>query len=394
VNQWFGSAIRAAALCRILSLVIAVLVLSRPVDGQSSISQGQQATITGSMFEIGEILGAEYNDTSNELLLYASEARQDNRTILNADDVVKIGLAVLTVGNFAFSLERTVHQMEIWYLPLSARERLTTLFHRSTVEETFYRTDRVLKDLANGRRPDDSQRLGASALLLCSKQLCDASQVTVNDFTSTYVAFFELDVSYVFDGLRLWFDKPRLVVKAASRTEGEGPPDCIKEFAIGLTKNIDQLMSHPTLGKEFRRLRNLLLLSKVFGWASSLYVPISVPVLQSQQTATVKESRPFKFTDNHIVCRDLQDPRRVRDIVLRGGINSRPAPKTLAPSDVNLIANHSEQSTTGRTRHAESARVVQLHRPELAIRPAIVNSRRMLEVSIDQIVGLKREARR
>ena len=330
----------------ILHLTIAGLLVVNPFGAQSLRAQERRAKATVPSLEIGDILGAEYDDTSNELLLYVSEADQSTATLLHADDVVKIGLAAMTIGNFAFSLERTNKHMEIWYLPLSARDVLTALFHRSTVEATFYRTDRVLKDLANGENRDDSLRLGASALFLCSKQLCGASQVTANDFASTYVTFFELDVGYVSDGLRVWFDRPMLVVRAASRRAGEDAPDCIKAFAAGLTRNMDQLLSHRTLGKDFRRLRNLLLLSKVFGWASSLYVPVRVPHMQSQRTASVKESRPFDYTDYHIVCPDLQDPLRVRDMVLRGGVNVTPVFETGAPMGQGLIASLSSTPAT------------------------------------------------
>jgi hypothetical protein len=350
-------------------------------------------TFAARSLDIGDILGAGYDDISNELVVYASEARRGNTSQLHADDVVKMGLAALTVGNFAFSLERANKHMAIWYLPVAARGRLTAIFDRSTVEETFYRTDRLLKDLANGAMPDDSLRLGASALFLCSKQLCGASQVTADDFSATYVTFFELATGYVSDGLRVWFDEPALIVKAASRNEGEEAPDCIKEFAASLTKNMDQLMNHRTLGKEFRRLRNLLLLSKVFGWASSLYIPIRSKQLEQQQTRRVQASRPFRHRDHHIVCPDLEDPTRVRDMVLRGGVNVTPASET--PERISPIMHLSVGLAPDHTEHGKRARAEQLVRPMLGARTVTINGRQMLAVSTNQIVGLtlRREAR-
>jgi hypothetical protein len=374
--------------CGALHLALAGILLLNPFGAGSVQGQELPAARAVSSLDICDILGAEFDDRSNQLLLYASEACPDS-TPLYADDVVKMGLAVLTVGNFAFSLERAAKHMEIWYLPVTARDALTKLFQRSTVEATFYKTDRVLKDLANGRNPDGSLPV-ASALLLCSRQLCGASQVTANDFASTYVTYFDLDVNYISDGLRVWFDKPTLVVKAASRRAGEDAPDCIKAFAEGLTRNMDRLMGHPRLGADFRRLRNLLLLGKVFGWASSLYVPISLAHMQLHQTGAVEESRPFKHADYHIVCPDAGTPDRVRDIVLRGGVHVAPAVDTVLSASRSLVARPlSSRSAPALAPSFSPPSASRAGRPALGVRTSVINGRRMLALSIDQIVGLE-----
>ena len=56
---------------------------------------------------------------------------------------------------------------------------------------------------------------------------------------------------------------------AASRVEERPPPLCLEQFASSLSHNMEQLLTHPELGSEFRRLEMLLMLWRVNGMKHS-----------------------------------------------------------------------------------------------------------------------------
>jgi len=336
----------------------------------ASVSGAQRAA----EIEIGDILGAEYADSTGRFLLYAAEPSAGQGSRLSADDVLRMALAVVRYGNFAFSLESGRENAEIRYLHPDKGGEVTRILSGSPIEATFALTDSVLKALVHGDRSAAGIAAGASGLALCSEQLCGAAGDMVPDLTTVYVTYFELDVDYVFEhALRIWFRQPKLRVKADTRRKEFPAPACLQRFADSLSKNGPLLMAHPKLGGEFRRLRMLLLLAHAIGRAKGMYVPIEPAWLETQTAAASRAPFRLPLKAYRIACRDPNRPDLVRSFSIHGGIA------------VPGVGSGASEASPDSTRRPLSGP------PRLGARLVTVNSGRMLEIDLSGCLGLERE---
>jgi hypothetical protein len=340
---------------------------------------------------VGEITGAEWLSRTGEFFLYATGPEKNRDTVLYVDDVARLALAVATAGDFAFSLEQTGRQMQIRYLPANVEEKAAAALRSTTVEDTLLKTDRILKDIAQGRKVADGLRLGASELFLCGQAMEEwiRSGKTFETYPMVqYVTFFELTARYRFDrfqGVGVWFDEPRILVRAASREQGAEPSVCVQQFAEGLSNRMDELLKHPRTGPEFRRLRALLVLTKAFGWAARLLVPFDRAHLAA---ITVREihAEPVPVRELPLVI--SMGGRKPQSIMIRGGVMLSwnpefgfPAPAPRGPLTTANQGSRIEGKAAGRAGVSV-----------LAAEPVTIDGRKLLRIDLTGILGLKRRA--
>jgi hypothetical protein len=275
---------------------------------------------------VGEILGVEYIPSTNRLLLYATPPTKNSEARIEAADAVNLALALANYGSFNFSLETHGNHLEIEYLHSDAGPQLKRIFQGSSVEATFLFTDRILKQLVHGHDIPQGLRFGATQLLLCRREVCGSGTEMASQFTRAYVTFYRLRVGIDAETMPMlvYFRDPALGIDTASRNPEYPVPDCVRQFAQNLERNMEQLYKHPKLGPEFRRLKALLLLAQAIGWANLSYVPIDVsrfsPIPATD--AKVKGSIPIKRYP--VVCRNPKDPKGVIGFTVSGGISVFP----------------------------------------------------------------------
>jgi hypothetical protein len=355
--------------------------------------------------EIGEIVGAEYDHIQKEFVIYATEAVPGKNAVLYVDDVARLGLAVLRYGNFAFSLERVGNQMQIYYLhpQKEAGNELKTILRWTTVEDTLFTTDKILKALAQGDKVDDNLRFGVSLRSLCARELCELGQPMQADFSSTYVTFYQLDVYYRAGGqLMVWYETPKIIVKADNRQEGPAP-QCAQSFADGLTSNTEKLskLSNAKLAGEFRRLKALLLLVKTFGFARTVRVPVDQKLLAAYRLSRVIKNEPFRVKEYPIACREPGDREKVRAFTIHGGILlSANSGQPFLPS--YSVLNEYEMWTgltdpvanqTMNLTQKENNKLVTTGGRGFSVKQVIKDDRKLLRIDLSNILGLRKEIR-
>lgn len=291
--------------------------------------------------QIGQLVGAEFVSSRNKFFLYATEPNPQSATSLFADDIVTLARAS-AFSSFAFSLEPRGEFMEIQYfsaldpsrfpaseqhsalmLKQQIERNLTGVFAFTTAQFTLQFCDRVLKDAGHGRLPADLN-LGPSQLRICGKELYECLEnigCSLEDYQIPYVLFHDFEIATSFDGFKevgVWFDGPKVVVKAATRGSGK-PPKCADEFVESYTSfGIPRLMRHPVYGPEYGRLIAILILHKIFFWGSNLvFAPIDFSVLASYRTREVKSS-PIRIRSLPIVV--SAPGRQSKYVKVRGGI--------------------------------------------------------------------------
>jgi len=367
---------------RLSALLSAVAVLAVNASAQTP-----RPARPASAIHIGDLVGTEYSPRTNEFVLYATEPSRTTDTLLYVDDVIKIAQAVLSAGDFAFSLEQEKREMQIRYLPPEAEATVRPIFRWSTVEETLLKTDRVLKDLAHGRKVADGLALGLSEFLICAQDVeaWVASGKSVESYPmDPYVTYFELAARYNFEGFEgvgVWFEEPQILVKAASRKEGADPPECVRRFSEDLTANMYQLLAHYKLGQEFRRLRMLLLLCKTFGWARSIFVPIDQQWLKSLPTREVR-NEPVRVRELPLTI--IGRNKKVAALIVRGGILFSVMPGSVFPAEpAGALTQARVRSNIRMEQSAGPA-------PGFDVAPTTLGGRRLLKIDITALLGLKR----
>jgi hypothetical protein len=352
----------------------------------------QGASPRSAEIRINELVGTEWISGTREFFLYATEPEKDRSTTLYVDDVARIALAVLTAGDFAFSLEQGAGQMEIRYLPADVEAKLTPMLRRTTVEDTLLKTDRFLKDIAQGHKVGDGLRLGSSELFLCGRAVEEwlRSGKTLESYPMVpYVTFYELRARYRFDGFRgvgVWFDAPQILVRAASRQGDAEIPACADRFAASLSGRMEQLLTHPKTGGDFRRLKALLVLTKVFGWAGRMLVPVDRIHLAALKVREIR-NKPVPLRKLPLViAAPGQSPQA---LTVRGGVLMSWNPAFLFPG---IPARPSQPALTpasqGRRIEANEQRRASV--PSFASSLVSVGDRRLLKIDITGILGLKR----
>jgi len=310
-----------------------------PVRSRSE-AQDQRGQTRGFTDEvtIGELVGAEYDSRRSDFVLYATEAEPRKATALYIDDVIKMTDSVLSVGDFAFSLEPEGKHMQIRYLPLEIEKELKPILHESTTEYTLFYADKVLKKLKQGEKVASGLRLGASELFLCAREFEASDNKQEFDPARTYLTYFEVEADYRFykaGGVGVFFENARVVVKAATREKDATPRKCAEEFANNLTNGMDQLLANEEIGKEFRRLKALLLLNKTIGWASSIFVPFNHSQIKTYSTRAMK-TEPIPIKANPVVGANSGDRRKLSGYVASGGIRLSTGHRSAFPAKTNL----------------------------------------------------------
>ena len=156
--------------------------------------------------------------------------------------------------------ERFGFTWEVRYVPQACADRLAALLQGSSVERTFQVTTEVLSQLRSCRKVPKGLDVGPCEVQLCAHQLAQQPKAALN----SYVTFLDILAEGECDVSGIQFAEPSLVVRSSPIAPNTSPPDCAVDFAANLTKKIDQLLAHATKGHEFRRLKALLLLTKVF----------------------------------------------------------------------------------------------------------------------------------
>jgi hypothetical protein len=209
------------------------------------------------------------------------------------------------------------NRMQIRYLA-DRGDDLASVLGGTSLEATLLYVDRVLKDLAHGRRLAEGLNVGASEILLCSQELEEWSRSgnPIHEYPRRpYVTFYDLTARLAFDRFEeagLWFNEPRLVVRADAVDPSLSAPECVRQFAASLTANMGQLLAHRELGQEFRRLRALLLVFRAIGWARHIFVPMNQAALASVLPPQVRNEPPE--------IRELLMVIGESGLVVRGGV--------------------------------------------------------------------------
>jgi hypothetical protein len=299
-------------------------------------------------------------------------------------------------------LKRQGPYMQIRYLPLETEHLLKPIFHGSSAEATFGYTDRTLKDLAHCEKVADDLRLGPCELFLLTEDVArkyaTGSSPTLSHGGS-HVLYFDLQTKFKFDyPAVVWYESPRILVKAAARQAGASPPKPAQTFAENLTRNMDQLLTHKKLGAEFRRLKAFFLLHQTFGWARLIFVPINQSLLMSYRPARLKQVEPIRSKTYPVfVFPDPLDPRRLQISQLSGGVHFSINPQGLfagwqgsrlreahgasVPADIpSYQPNPSPQ--------AGSQEATIRRPPGLKVEPVVKEGRKLLKVNISDLLGL------
>jgi hypothetical protein len=266
------------------------------------------------------------------------------------------------------------------------------MLRRTTVEDTLLKTDRFLKDIAQGHKVGDGLRLGSSELFLCGRAVEEwlRSGKTLESYPMVpYVTFYELRARYRFDGFRgvgVWFDAPQILVRAASRQGDAEIPACADRFAASLSGRMEQLLTHPKTGGDFRRLKALLVLTKVFGWAGRMLVPVDRIHLAALKVREIR-NKPVPLRKLPLViAAPGQSPQA---LTVRGGVLMSWNPAFLFPG---IPARPSQPALTpasqGRRIEANEQRRASV--PSFASSLVSVGDRRLLKIDITGILGLKR----
>lgn len=336
-----------------------------------------------------EILGAQYFPRSNRLLLYVTEARgPETASTLHADDVAALARASTCCSEFGFSLEfgRDGHdrsgRYEIRYLPAEAEKSLREILSSTRVEHTLLITDAALKGFLYGVGLPPDLNLGATELFLCSAEMTEraAGGAAIESFLSgERVTFFELESGASFAGFDtpgVWLRNARLVVKQGARTAGAKPMACEERFREVLENNIDRLLAYRgALGVEFRRLKAVLSLYRVFGWMNSVFVPVdeglmaAVPVSRVSNVPPLIQSFPVTFANQG----------RAWGIAYRGGIR-------FTSGDFFKIA--SPLATPQAFRPGSGTARPPAGPPGFVMTRGLVDGRWLLQVDISSILGL------
>jgi hypothetical protein len=207
--------------------------------------------------------------------------------------------------------------------------------------------------------------------------------------SGSQVTFFALFVSpRALERTAVWFESPRLVVVAASRRRGTRPSRAAQTFAANLTKNMDQLLSHKRIGAEFRRLRALFLLGRVFGWAHDGGAPRHAKLLASYRTRTVRAGAVPAEKDLLLVA-NPRNPRHPRGLILQGGIHL----------SMGFSADNVDQLWHSRVLSLVPGVTPLLAKPEsggsvsppgLLVERIVKNGRTLLRLDVSETLGLQR----
>ena len=291
--------------------------------------------MAGQMKELRSGLIAGLNRARKDHILYDQERfygyeiSPDTQALLktteDSEDVLRRNRLLLEDALASLLANDFGRRMRIRYLPAQHETVLRSIFAGSGVERTFLTMDRVLKELS--QRPESlayGLRLGPSELLLCSREFESwvRSGREVEAYArNPYVTYYDMSATYVFDTfddrLGVRFEKARVLVKTASRTDGTSAPECVQRFVQNLTANIDQLERSREIGAEFRRLKNLILLTKVMGFARQVFVPINPEALKLS-VEVAPHQQPPDIMENWITVADPNGTPHA--LLVRGGI--------------------------------------------------------------------------
>lgn len=299
-------------------------------------------------------------------------------------------------------LKRQGEHMQIRYLPLETEHLLKPIFQGSSAEATFGYTDRTLKELAHCEKVANDLRLGPCELFLLTEEVArkyaTGSSPTISHGGS-HVIYFDLQTKFKFDyPAVVWYENPKIVVRAAARQAGAAAPKPAQTFAENLTRNMGQLLTHKKLGAEFRRLKTFFLLHQTFGWARLIFVPINQSLLMSYRPARLKQVEPIRSKTYPVfVFPDPLDPRRLQISQLSGGVHFSINPQGLfavwqgsrlsedpgASEQANIPSHQPNSSPLASSQEATMRRPL-----GLKVEPVLKDGRKLLKVSISDLLGL------
>lgn len=291
---------------------------------------------------------------------------------------------------------------QIRYLPLETEHLLKPIFQGSSAEATFVYTDKTLKDLAHCEKVADDLRLGPCEMFLITYDLAH-KQATGSSptfgYVGSHVIYFDLETKFKFDyPTVVWYENPKIVVKAADRRAGAAPPKPAQMFANNLTRHMDQLLTHNKLGAEFRRLKALFLLHQTFGWARLIFIPVNQSLLKSYRSIRFKQIEPIRPKVYPVFAfPDPQDPRRLQIFQLSGGIqfsiNTQSLFADWQGSHLREISGASEPtdrlSRQPNLLPMTSSQEATMRRPlGLKVEPVVKDGRKLLKINISTLLGL------
>lgn len=299
-------------------------------------------------------------------------------------------------------LKRQGRHMQIRYLPLETEHLVKPIFQNSTAEAMFLYTDRTLKDLAHCKKVPDDLRLGPCELELiaeASARRYASGSSPAESHSGSHVIYFDLQTRFRFAyPAVVWYENPRIVVKAASRQAGAATPEPVQTFADNLARNMDQLLAHKELGPEFRRLKTFFLLHQTFGWARLIFVPINQALLMSYRPLHLKQLEPVQSKNYPVfVFPDPLDPRRLQISQLSGGIHFSSNPRSLFAdwpssrlSESGPAGRLSDQPNPLPVADSQEA-TMRPHPPGLKVEPMMKDGRKLLKINISTLLGLHKE---
>jgi hypothetical protein len=277
---------------------------------------------------ISQILGAQYEERSQQLYLLASQ-EEGRLCTLHVDDVVVMTTAALRVlamqqDWFFFTLEPGVSgkRMEPHYIPTELEAVFMPQGRATRPALVSLEADLILKNQATAR----GSKQWPSEIDLLAEQIhrrVSSGQPVKDVAGEIHRLFFALETNTFksADWLNIAFPNPRVhVLLPKDEMEKETGDELLAErqFASVMETVFNQVLADPgRSGENCRALRNLLLLSRIIGWTQDIDVPINAEALAAYQVS----AQPLPLIPSRMVRRrvPVSDNRQVR-VQLAGGV--------------------------------------------------------------------------
>lgn len=215
----------------------------------------------------------------------------------------------------------TNYEIRYFGADLDDEKFLAALFRNTVTEYTFAKTDYWLKH-ASRCEVDEQVLSGPCSLVMGGKEIEDSLRThpEAKPQFGEHVLFFEMLAPPRFDDRRLFFDSPTLAVRAASRRANQAAPISMQLLAQNASQALGRLYAEPTTAEETRRLRNILLIGRSFGWARSMGIRPSAQALNCWEPTQRKSPPPIPIRSDNLVVSEPGSPLRILSFQLRGGI--------------------------------------------------------------------------